>query len=288
MFPGGTVDFGTTAGTNHEVAFQRWGGPVTIKNLKSGDTVFAHGNGTFILDSSCTGGSFRVAGMINLMRNDNGAVSVLEDGRITRSGVAAQVWDSLKADHITPDTFGDYLDTEVSGSGGGGGGDATLANQVTILANLAAVDTVVDSVNVSTAGLAGSAMRGTDSANTVVPASAAVTVAGDATTQAAIAALNDFNPATDTVANVTLVATTTDITNHAGGDDAATIYTYFTAGANEDAFKADVSTLSTAASIAALNNFNPAVDTVTTDSASRTASQADVSTLQHRRRTSPR
>jgi len=29
MFPGGTVDFGVTAGTNHEVAFQRWGGPVT-------------------------------------------------------------------------------------------------------------------------------------------------------------------------------------------------------------------------------------------------------------------
>lgn len=95
MFPGGTVDFGTTAGTNHEVSFQRWGGPVTIKNLKDGDVVYAHGNGTFILDSSCTGGSFRVAGMINLVDNSAGAVSILQDGRITRSGIADEVWKGL-------------------------------------------------------------------------------------------------------------------------------------------------------------------------------------------------
>ncbi len=64
---------------------------------------------------------------------------------------------------------------------------------------------------------------------------------------------------------------------------AAAIYSEFTSGSNEDAFKADVSGLST---------FNPSTDTVanvtttgsvtspvTTDSASRTASQANVSGL---------
>ncbi|MGI9448870.1 MAG: carboxypeptidase-like regulatory domain-containing protein, partial [Pirellulales bacterium] len=65
-----------------------------------------------------------------------------------------------------------------------------------------------------------------------------------------------------------------------GGDDAATIYAYFTAGSNEDAFKADTSLLATSSSIAALNDFNPLTDTVarvtlvdtTTDLTNQTAS----------------
>ena len=158
------------------------------------------------------------------------------------------------------------------------------------------------------------------------------------TIPAQITALNNFDPASDTVANVTLVGTTTNntdmvgtdnaalatsllITNSnvngikavtdaipdagamttiatranqitidgkadaikaktdqfvftvanqvdanaltgGGGDDAATIYTYFTAGTNEDAFKADVTALATSSSIAALNDFDPSSDTV--------------------------
>lgn len=50
-----------------------------------------------------------------------------------------------------------------------------------------------------------------------------------------------------------------------GGGSAPTeaeIYTYFTSSSRQDTFKADVSALATAASIAALNDFNPATDTV--------------------------
>ena len=88
------------------------------------------------------------------------------------------------------------------------------------------------------------------------------------------------------------VANQVDANSLTGGTSPADIYTYFTSGTNEDAFKADTSTLATAASIAALNDFNPATDTVAnvttvgsvtnpvaTDAASRTASQADVSAL---------
>jgi hypothetical protein len=97
------------------------------------------------------------------------------------------------------------------------------------------------------------------------------------------------------------VANQVDANSLTGGTSPADIYTYFTTGTNEDAFKADTSTLATAASIAALNDFNPATDTVAnvttvgsvtnpvatdaatnpvaTDAASRTASQADVSAL---------
>ncbi len=104
-------------------------------------------------------------------------------------------------------------------------------------------------------------MRGTDGANTVTP----VDVSG------AIAALNDFDPATDPVSRVVLVDTTTDLTNQAsGGTNPADIYNYFTDGSREDAFKADTAGLST---------YDPASDLVTTDSASRNASKADVSGL---------
>jgi hypothetical protein len=88
------------------------------------------------------------------------------------------------------------------------------------------------------------------------------------------------------------VANQVDANSLTGGTSPADIYTYFTTGTNEDVFKADTSTLATAASIAALNDFNPSTDTVAnvttvgsvtnpvaTDAASRTASQADVSAL---------
>jgi len=129
-------------------------------------------------------------------------------------------------------------------------------------------------------------MRGTDGANTVTPVDvssdvaailadtnelqgnqndwatatgfatpADVTAAQGAITTA-IAGLNDFDPALDVVAHVTLVDTTTDLTNQSGGGggaSAADIYTYFTDGTREDAFKADTAGLST---------FDPANDTV--------------------------
>jgi hypothetical protein len=128
-------------------------------------------------------------------------------------------------------------------------------------------------------------MRGTDGANTVAPDNASIaailadtnelqgnqadwaTATGFATPAdvtaaqgvitTAIAGLNDFDPANDVVANVTLVDTTTDLTNQSGGGgggaSAADIYTYFTDGTREDAFKADTSGLST---------FDPSSDVV--------------------------
>ena len=133
------------------------------------------------------------------------------------------------------------------------------------------------------------AERGTDSASTFDASSDTVTT--DATsrtasqadvsalaTAASIAALNNFDPASDTVTNVTTVATVTNAVT--------------TDSASRTAAQADVSALATAASIAALNDFDPVSDAVanvttvgtvtnavTTDSASRTASQADVSAL---------
>lgn len=117
-----------------------------------------------------------------------------------------------------------------------------------------------------------------------------------------VGGLNDFDPATDTVALVTTVGSVTNAVTTANASDvtavkavtdkldtalvldgsvyqyttnalenaptsgsapsAADIYNYFTTGTNEDAFKADVSLLATASSIANLNDFDPSQDTV--------------------------
>lgn len=125
-----------------------------------------------------------------------------------------------------------YTTNALENAPSGGGGGLTQADvraavglaSANLDTQLSAIDAVVDAVLVDT---------GTD-----IPAS--------------ISALNDFDPATQTV--------TTD-------------------AASRTASQADVSSLATAASIAALNDFDPATQTVTTDTASRTASQADVSSL---------
>ena len=52
------------------------------------------------------------------------------------------------------------------------------------------------------------------------------------------------------------VANQVDANSLTGGTSPADIYTYFTTGTNEDAFKADTSTLATAASISALNDLS--------------------------------
>lgn len=67
-------------------------------------------------------------------------------------------------------------------------------------------------------------------------------------------------------------------TDNASTFDASTD-TVTTDSASRTASQADVSSLATAASIAALNDFDPTTQEVTTDSASRNASKADVSAL---------
>ena len=60
--------------------------------------------------------------------------------------------------------------------------------------------------------------RGTDGANTIAPDNAGITANGNA-----ISSLNDFNPTTDTVANVTTVQTTVTNTDMRGTDGANTV-----------------------------------------------------------------
>jgi hypothetical protein len=80
-----------------------------------------------------------------------------------------------------------------------------------------ATDTVANVTTVQTC-VSNSDMRGTDGANTVAPDNAGITSNG-----VAIAALNDFDPATDTVVNVANVVVCASNTDMRGTDGANTV-----------------------------------------------------------------
>ena len=115
-------------------------------------------------------------------------------------------------------------------------------------------------------------------------------------TQTDISNLNDFDPANDDVAKVNLVDVTTTNSDMRGTDNSNTVapdnsgitqiqtdisnlndisasdvYAEFISGTNENAFKADVSGLST---------FDPNTEDVNTNAASRDASKADLSAIE--------
>jgi hypothetical protein len=133
------------------------------------------------------------------------------------------------------------------------------------------------------------------------------TAASQTSISSAISSLNDFDPSTDAVANVTTVGSVTSAVTTSNASDVtaikavtdnlpdsgaltsiATASALSTVDTVVDGIKSvtdnlpdsgALTSLATAASISGLNDFDPATQTVTTDAASRTASQADVSSL---------
>jgi len=131
------------------------------------------------------------------------------DGQTVRFG-----WELLPGRVLRPTTAGRKLDVE---AGGCAGIDwANVANPTT------AVDLSETDIQLCDTVTTNTDMVGTDGANTTVPDAAGTAAGLHTTTDAAIAALNDFDPANDAVANVTLVGTCTTNTDMVGTDGANT------------------------------------------------------------------
>lgn len=113
----------------------------------------------------------------------------------TASVVTDAVWDEAQSGHTTAGTFGKFLDVEVSSVSGGGG----LTQQ-----------NVRDAMKLTPTGGSPSSGSVDEHLDDIL------------TDTAEIANLNDFDPANDAVANVTLVATTTTNTDQRGTDGANT------------------------------------------------------------------
>lgn len=121
---------------------------------------------------------------------------------------------------------------EAPAGGGGGGGDATLANQTQILSDIADVEAKVDGVKAKTDLLnftgsdvqsVASNMRGTDNASTFDHTTDEVTTDATSRTASKATGFSTFDPATDTVVNVTNVAVCVSNTDMRGTDGANTV-----------------------------------------------------------------
>jgi len=114
-----TLDINNSAAS---LAFRKYGGGITIKNITGGqDSTFEFDQGQIILDSSCTSGTTRLGGIYKLTNNSTLTVkernqSITDNISISgatfsadTTAIAAAVWDKLTADHQTASTFGKAL-----------------------------------------------------------------------------------------------------------------------------------------------------------------------------------
>ena len=131
------VDLGAAVGAT-TMEFRRWSGGLTLNNVQAGDIISIDvvSGGTITING--TGGTVVIRGMCNVVDGSAGAVSITSTSVLNQLVVSDQVWQETLADHSG--TVGSTAEALAAAAAGGGGGDATLANQVTILANQANIE----------------------------------------------------------------------------------------------------------------------------------------------------
>jgi len=192
----------------------------------------------------------KAVGIVDTYTGATKTVLLLEDPGVFTMAVGDKVY-VLAEKGIKPTTSVDFhLDISSGGTAGIDWANVDNKTSTVVLSG-----TTIGVVTLVTTTTTNTDMRGTDSANTIVPMTAALSQTEHDATQTLIGALNDFNPTTDTVALVTLVTTTTTNTDMRGTDGANTVVP-MTAALSQTEHDA------TQTLIGALNDFNPATDTV--------------------------
>jgi len=192
---GKTPETGLTI-SQADIRLSKNGGNFAQTNNAAGGTHDENGFYDIPLDTTDT----NTLGRIRLAVSESGALPVWQDFMV----VPANVYDSLFLGT-------DVLQADVTQIGG----DTQSATDLKDFAD-AGYDPAtnkVEGVKLVDTTTANSDMRGTDSA-----ALASALSTHDTDIKADIAGLNDFDPAADTVAQVTLVDTTTDVTNEVSAD----------------------------------------------------------------------
>ena len=96
-----------TMNTDTSVSFTDMVDTYQINSMTSGSTIGAgFGEGTLILDSSCTGGDVVVNGVATLIDNSTSLTSLNLEGLINQSNISTAVWDEPIISHINQNTTG--------------------------------------------------------------------------------------------------------------------------------------------------------------------------------------
>lgn len=260
------------------VSLLAYEGSIDIKNMTAVDTVGLSGRGELVVNSVNAGGTIRVAGNFNITDNSGGNVTILQDGNVNVVNVEAAALAAANSIHLDKLLAANYdpasppgattalLNELIQNDLGvaqftanaleqGPGGTGLTAQDLLDISDTVWQELLADhsgasgSVAEKLAAIPTTPMRGTDGANTVIPPSLAEFNART------LAAASYFNGATDTVANVTLVGTTTTNTDMRGTDAAATAAALALVKAVVDAIRIDTETdIPTA--LAALNDLS--------------------------------
>jgi len=162
--------------------------------------------------------------------------------------IADAVWDEALSGHTTAGTGGKVLSDAATAVSISGLNDVAVTDIVSAGAITTSSGSVSSVTTVSTT-TTNTDMRGTDSAATASALSTvdtnvdAILVDTGTTIPAQISGLNNFDPSSETVANVTTVGTTTTNTDMRGTDNAATATALATVDSNVDAIKAKTDNL---------------------------------------------
>jgi hypothetical protein len=240
---GNTEETGLTI-ANTDIKIRKHGGTTLANKNSGGATHISNGIYQCTLDATDTD----TAGMLEIYVHVSGALAVkstyvvltatafdaLLTGTFNNLGGTAQTGDTYAlANGATGfsaiDTVVDaiLLDTAEIGTAGAGLTNIGTIATVTNLTNLP----TIPSNWITGAGIAASAMNGKGDWNI---GKTSYSISGAITT---LDGLNNFNPTTDAVANVTLVATTTTNTDMRGTDSAALATALATTDAVADAIK---------------------------------------------------
>ena len=200
-----------------------------------------------------------------LTYNANFAANGIDLTATQEADLVDATWDELQSGHTIPGTFGYNLDAQISGISGGGGGTDWSSTERDQIRYRLGIDGAVLAPSVNAPDLAQES-----DLSTLATAAALATVDGNVD---AIKVKTD--QLTFTVAN----QVDSNALTGGGGDDAATIYSYFTAGSNEDAFKADVSSLATQASVNTIDTEVGQIKAKTDQLSFTVANQVDANAL---------
>jgi|GEM_PF-2696827 len=235
-------DFGTSAGIDHYLTIANWQNGIEIENFNSNvaveDRMSMSGTGQLVIAASCAGGTINLRGQWKITDNSGGAVTVVYDGvaqSIINIEADTNELQTNQGNWATATGFAteakqDAMQTAVDGV------PTTAEFEARTLVSADYFDAAADTVaNVTTAGSVSGTVGGIAGTIQTLDALDTAQDTQHATTQTAVAdvptvaefeartltAAGYFNPATDTVANVTTTATTTTNTDMRGTDSAA-------------------------------------------------------------------
>jgi hypothetical protein len=270
-----TIDFGAVGAK--ALNMRHYSGGIEIENMKAGDTMSLEGEGQIIFNANCSGGTLSMRGNFSVTDN-SGNVTITEDANYNAEN-AKDVADTALSDYDGPTNAEMEARTLPTANYFDPTSDDVVTDTASRDASKADVSDIptVAEFEARTLPAAGYFDFTADAVNLGSILGQILTETNSGDFGRSMSFFFDVSPTTTKTVNDVGVAGA-GLTAQQVWEYATRVLTVGTKDSEIDAILVDTGT-TIPGLIAALNDFNPATESVITDAASRTASQADVSAL---------